>query len=191
MLESSRVGVLVRGARLHLRDLEVSDVGAGYETWMNDPAVTRFLESRFRSWTRDDLIAFIDADKRARSACSFAVCMNDSLRHIGNIRIGKYDPPHLNGSVGLLIGDAASRGKGYGTEAIELVCAIAFEKLGLHRLTAGCYATNFASIAAFKKAGFCQEGLQRERWVDGEHRVDGLMLGFTRGDWLAKQAMSR
>ncbi len=190
MLEASTAGVLARGARLHLRQLEVSDVGAAYETWMNDPAVTRFLESRFRPWTQNDLIAFVEADKRAKAARSYAVCMNDSGRHIGNIRISKYDPPHLNGSVGLLIGDAESRGRGHGTEAIALVSSIAFEKLDLHRLTAGCYATNVASIAAFKKAGFCEEGRQRDRWMDGDRRVDGVTLGLTRTDWLAKQAAS-
>jgi RimJ/RimL family protein N-acetyltransferase len=180
---SDASSVLAKGRRLHLRRLEAGDVGAAYLRWMNDPNVTRFLESRFRPWTQADLIAFVEADLKAKSAISFAVCINADDRHIGNIRISKFDAPHLNGSVGLLIGEDDCRGKGYGTEAIELTCHYAFETLRLHRLTAGCYDTNKASIAAFLKAGFEEEGRQRDRWMDGDTCVDGVILGMTRSNW--------
>ena len=42
-------------------------------------------------------------------------------------------------------------GKGYATEAIELVTDYAFKKLNLHKLTAGCYQLNEAAIKAFQR----------------------------------------
>ena len=39
------------GQRLYLRAVRLSDVDEAYHRWMNDPEVTRFLESRFRPHT--------------------------------------------------------------------------------------------------------------------------------------------
>jgi RimJ/RimL family protein N-acetyltransferase len=182
---------LARGPRLFLRPLGVNDVNENYLRWMNDPAATRFLESRFQSWTFETLVAFVKADQDSKYTQSLAICTNDEIRHIGNIRVSKFGPPHLNGSVGILIGDSLYRGQGYGVEAISLMCRHAFESLGLQRLTAGCYETNTASIAAFRKSGFREEGRQRGRWVDGNARVDGVILGLTVPDWVMQSSAAR
>ena len=50
--------------------------------------------------------------------------------------------------VGLLIGDKSFWEKGYGSEAIGLVCDYALE-IDLAKLTAGCYVSNAGSIKVF------------------------------------------
>ena len=68
-------------------------------------------------------------------------------------------------------------GKGFATEAIALVVEYAFRRLNLHKLTAGCYSNNIASVKAFKHAGFIEEGLlRRQYYCDGEY-VDAICLG--------------
>ena len=54
----------------------------------------------------------------------------------------------------------------------------AFSKLSLHKLTAGCYVTNPASIRAFKKVGFAEEGLLRSQYLTEYGRyTDEVVLG--------------
>ena len=174
---------VISGHRLILRPLTPEDVVPGYLAWMNDPGVTRFLESRFRSWSREDLEAYIQAERARDDSVLLAITLRDDGRHIGNIKLGPIDSNARRGAIGLLIGEGDCRGRGYGTQAIRLIVRHAFEDLGLHRVHAGCYATNVGSIAAFKKAGFREEGRQRQHWRDGETYVDGVLLGLLREEW--------
>lgn len=67
---------------------------------------------------------------------------------------------------------------GYATEAIRLISRHAFETLGLYKLTAGFYASNIASIKAFKSAGFKEEGLVKAGYFLKGKREDGIILGM-------------
>jgi RimJ/RimL family protein N-acetyltransferase len=88
--------------------------------------------------------------------------------------------------MGLLIGEPASWGKGYATEAIVAVTAHAFSTMGLEKLYAGAYAANAGSIRAFLKAGWVEEGRSTAMWRSGDSREDNVHLGITRSDWLAR-----
>lgn len=173
---------------IFLRPLTIADATQDYVDWMNDAQTGRFLESRFRKWTSVDILEYIKRDLASESSVSRAICLKADDRHIGNVRISKIEKQHGNGSIGILIGDKKSHGRGYGTAAIALMSEVAFETLGLYRLTAGIYATNVASIAAFRKAGYREEGRMRGRWLDSAERVDGLILGITRADWAASKS---
>jgi RimJ/RimL family protein N-acetyltransferase len=69
-------------------------------------------------------------------------------------------------------------GAGYATQAIELACDIAFEKLNLHKLTAGSYENNVGSIRAFLKAGFHQEALLKDHYL-------------CEGQWVSKVCLAK
>lgn len=57
------------------------------------------------------------------------------------------------------IGEKNAWGKGFATEAIQLVTHFAFEQLHLHRLQAGLYASNIGSGKALEKAGYHLEAV--------------------------------
>ena len=65
-------------------------------------------------------------------------------------------------------GVAAHRGKGYMSEALELVLHEAFETLDLHRLEANIQPGNAGSLALVRRAGFLLEGFS-----PGYLRIDG------------------
>jgi ribosomal-protein-alanine N-acetyltransferase len=165
-----------------LRPLADSDVGERYVAWMNDPATTRFLESRFRSWTRAALLEHVRRDANSDTAVSLAICLVEGDRHVGNVRLSGIDRHHGNASLGLVVGEADCRARGIGTAAIRLACSHAFDVLGLRRVTAGCYASNAASLRAFQKAGFEVEGRLRSRWRDAEGFVDGIIVGLVKSE---------
>lgn len=73
--------------------------------------------------------------------------------------------------------DAEKTSRGYMTEALRQVVAIAFEELGLHRLEANIMPCNTASMKVVEKLGFRNEGLALQylkingRWEDHIHMV--------------------
>ena len=70
--------------------------------------------------------------------------------------------------------DPAYEGHGYATEAVNALIQICFERLGLRRVTAQCFADNVASWRLMERVGMrrevhtVRESLHRSgRWLDG------------------------
>lgn len=171
-----RLAEPLRGPRLTLRSLGRCDAGPPYLSWMNDPRVTQYLEARHRRHDRASLEAFIEGANADPATLLLGIVLTAEARHIGNIKLG-IDASHRRGDIGILIGDTSVWGRGYATEAITVLTAHAFGALGLHKVTAGFYAGNHASIRAFEKAGFRQEARLRHHWhLHGSE--DGVLMGL-------------
>lgn len=169
---------LIDGKRIYLRGIRPQDAEGDYCRWMNDNEVTRYLESRFTPHSVQSIASFITQVNESSDSVLFAIVVRDGNTHIGNIKIGSINWIHHYADVGLLIGSKAHWGKGFATEALNLVVEYAFRELNLHRLEAGCYSNNIGSIKAFKKAGFIEEGIMEERYLcEGEY-VDRACLGL-------------
>lgn len=172
----------LQGEQIYLREVRVSDVNEGYYHWMNDPEITRYLESRFFTNDIESLKEYVNQRQKDRNSVFLAIVVKGEEKHVGNIKLGPIDWIHKLADVGVLIGDKASWGKGYATEAIRLVVRLAFQGLNLHKLTAGYYADNKGSKKAFSKNGFVVEGLRRKhRLCEGSY-VDTVVLGLLRED---------
>ena len=77
----------------------------------------------------------------------------------------------------------SARGRGFGTETLDLLAGYGFDVLGLHRLQLETLADNEAMIASARKAGYRLEGTLRESgWVLGAF-VDEVILGLTVDEW--------
>lgn len=163
--------------KVGLRKLDAVDTDyERYYRWMNDPLVTRYLESRFRSWSVDDLRSYVYKTQRDQNVLLLGIFEIAADTYIGNIKLGPINWTHKTAEVGLLIGEKDCWGRGYATDAIWLVKYHAFNVLGLHRLTAGAYACNLGSVKAFCKAGFVQEALLKQsHFCKGEY-VDSVIL---------------
>lgn len=170
------------GPRLYLREVRPSDVNETYYRWMNDPEVTRYLESRFYPNALEGLREYVTSKLSDRDNVFLAMVLHDGDRHIGNIKLGPIHWIHRYADIGLLIGEKDCWGKGYATEAIRLVVDYAFHALNLHKLTAGCYALNQGSVKAFERIGFVVEGVRRQRFYYGGAYIDEILLGLVNTD---------
>jgi ribosomal-protein-alanine N-acetyltransferase len=168
------------GERLYLREVRPSDAGETYYQWMNDPEVTRFLESRFFPQSVEGLRQYVNERLGDRNNVFLAIVLRDGHRHIGNIKLGPIDWIHRRGDIGLLIGEKDCWGRGYATEAIRLLTDYAFGTLNLRKLTAGAYAANEGSARAFEKVGFTREGLLKAHSFCQGTYVDLILLGLVR-----------
>jgi [ribosomal protein S5]-alanine N-acetyltransferase len=171
------------GPRLYLRRLTVADVSADYVAWLNDPEVTRFLETGKFPSTHESVRAFLERFD-ATSDQIFAIVDTATDQHVGNVTLNRVNWIHRTADTGLLIGRREFRGRGYAHEAWSLVASYAFGRLGLRKLIAGVVDGNIASQRSLEKLGFRVEGrLRAEYWIEGEVR-DALRLGLLRDEFV-------
>ena len=164
--------------RLVLRELAAGDVSADYVAWLNDPEVSRFLETRHSPQDAASVTAFVAAVRARDDEHLFGIFLKDSGRHIGNIKVGPVRAHHGVADVSLLVGARDCWGKGYASEAIAALSRYAFDDLGVAKLSASMYAPNQGSLHAFLKAGYREEGRRRGHYdLDGE-RCDLIELGL-------------
>jgi len=178
--KAKRRGVFIEGERIYLREIRLSDANKNYCNWMNDHKVNKYLESRFERWSVGKLKQYISGIKRNTDNVFLTIISRNGNKHIGNIKIGPINRNHRYADVGLIIGEKSFWGKGIATEAIKLVVDYAFNKLDLHKLTAGAYSCNIGAIRAFKKAGFSVEGTRRKHYLCNGGYVDAVLLGIVR-----------
>jgi len=180
---AERKEFFLEGERIRLREVRGSDVTERYRAWLNDPAVTAFLEIRYAPHSLEDIRKFVEAMRGRDDVVFLAICLKDGDRHIGNIKLGPIHRIHRFGDISLLIGERGCWGQGYATEAIRILAAFAFDVLNMNKLRAGCYSKNRGSEKAFLKAGFRREGRLKNQWVTGDAFQDEVLLGLWSGDW--------
>jgi len=178
MRKNKKCNLFIDGKRIYLREIRLSDVNRNYCDWMNDPEVTQYTESRFENWSLRKLKDYVRKIKSSPDCIFFAIISKHNNKHIGNIKIGPIDKNHNFADVGIIIGEKSFWGKGFATEAIKLVVDYAFNKLNLHKLTAGVYANNIGSIKAFKKAGFSIEGVRKKHYLYKGNYIDATIMGI-------------
>jgi RimJ/RimL family protein N-acetyltransferase len=70
------------------------------------------------------------------------------------------------------------RGRGFGVDAVRVLCRYGFMILGPHRLQIETLTDNHAMIAIADQAGFVREGVtRRSEWVNGDF-ADCVILGL-------------
>lgn len=177
---SPRNVVSEQSGAVSLRRLNAESVDEGYLQWINDPEVNDFLESRFKTWSRDDLISYIEKMNNSEKNWLFGIFHDDV--YVGNIKVGPVDSHHGRASIGLMIGNARYQRQGCAYAALKLILKFCFDDLGLRKLTAGCYAENKASLNLFLKAGFSIEGTLKNHVLWHGKACDVILLGCLKED---------
>ena len=80
---------------------------------------------------------------------------------MGRCGITRVDWKNRVGELAIMIG-APYRGRGYGGEAMALLCDFCFQEMNLHKLKVIVLKTNEAAIRCYERCGFVREGVLRE-----------------------------
>ncbi|MCA9881173.1 MAG: GNAT family N-acetyltransferase [Thermomicrobiales bacterium] len=119
-----------------------------------------------------------------RDWLGFAIYALPELRLVGHANLRDFSNPHGTAELGISLGDAAERGKGYGTEAVQLLLRYAFSHLNVWNIWLDTAAYNHGAIRAYEKAGFREIGRRRGARVIGGSRYDLVLMDCTREDYI-------
>jgi RimJ/RimL family protein N-acetyltransferase len=160
------------GDRIYLSPISLEDAEL-YTAWLNDFSVTRFLTLASAQVTlQGEREALVNLSKEQ----SYAIVEKGKDELLGNCGIFAIEAVHRSAEVGIFIGDEARRGKGYGSEALRLLCDYGFNVLNLRSIHLRTYAFNERALASYRKVGFKEAGKYRKaHFYAGEYH-DVLLM---------------
>lgn len=97
-------------------------------------------------------------------------------RAVGLVDLFEFEPVDLRAGIGILIHGAGDRGRGFASDALDVLCRYARQVLGLHQLWCSVAPDNAASLALFRRAGFVECGRKREWRRTPDGWADELLL---------------
>jgi RimJ/RimL family protein N-acetyltransferase len=101
---------------------------------------------------------------------------------IGDVVLEWVSAVHAQGEIGFVF-HPGHHGHGYATEASRVLLAIAFERLGLHRVIGRTEARNDASARLMGRLGMRREAhLVENEWVKGEWQSE-LVYAILDREW--------
>ncbi len=168
----------VDGARIRLSPIRSGDSETLFR-WINDRDLVLF-NAGFRPVHAAQHAAWMKAAAARPDAAIFAIRLKRGDRLIGVCQLHSISAVHRNAELQIRIGDAASRGQGYGVEAVRLLVDFGFRDLNLHRIWLRVFGTNTRAIRTYLAAGFAREGVMRDAaFIDGRF-VDVVVMGRLR-----------
>jgi RimJ/RimL family protein N-acetyltransferase len=181
-------GNLFRGTLVRLTAEDPELLGKAFSGWDRDSEFRRLLDDeppclwsakKVQSWFEQDSY---EGDESGVSFC-IRTLQEDCL--IGYIGLWDIVWSHGDAELGIGIGDRVSWGKGYGTDAMQVILRYGFNELNLKRITLGVFDYNTRAIRSYEKTGFTLEGRMRKALYRDGSRADILYMGILREEWQA------
>jgi RimJ/RimL family protein N-acetyltransferase/predicted enzyme related to lactoylglutathione lyase len=158
--------------RLLLRPIDVSRDLEDLHAYLSREDVCRYippvpkdrdaLRESYAAWKRPSVL------RQEGDVLSLAVEHRDSGRLIGDLVLFWHSKEQRSGEIGYAF-NPEFHGHGFATEAARALLALAFDGLGLHRVTARVDERNDASARVIERLGMRKEAVEREaEWFKGE-----------------------
>jgi diamine N-acetyltransferase len=163
---------------IKLRAPEPSDLDLLYR-WENDTS-TWIAGTTITPFSKSVLSKYLDSahlDIFETSQLRLMIDLKpENNRTIGTIDVFDFDPYHHRAGIGILIAENSDRGKGYATQALQVLVLYCFELLGMHQLYCNVSADNKISLKLFQKQGFEVIGAKKEWIRRGKKYIDEYLL---------------
>jgi RimJ/RimL family protein N-acetyltransferase len=173
---SASVPFFLIGSTVALRPVEPADLPA-IRTWLNDPQL-RALIGETRPLSLAAAEAYVDKLQRDPTRVWLMIVERATGRPIGECGLLRMMPDWRTTDLSIILGEPASRGRGYGTEAITLLMDYAFGALNFHRIAIGVVGFNTRALRFYEKVGFQQEGIQRDGYYYQHRYHDFVMMSI-------------
>ncbi|MBO0901048.1 GNAT family N-acetyltransferase [Cellulomonas sp. zg-ZUI222] len=177
----------LQGEMIVLRPIGTDDADAMWD--MLDDAEGKRLTGTTRGFTREEVDAWCASREAAEGRYDFAVTAFGDDEYRGEIVLTDVDPDVRCASLRLSM-RPLYRGRGYGTEAIELVLGFAFDGLDLHRVELEALSINTRAVSLYENIGFRREGRRRDAYRDGAGWCDAVVMSMLEDEYRAGRVAS-
>ncbi|MEO3944937.1 GNAT family protein [Gorillibacterium sp. CAU 1737] len=163
----------LQGERVSLMTVRPEDA-ARISHWLNDLEITVPLGGEaYTPIFPERMRREIETDGQNHS---FLIVVNETIQPIGRCHLYSLDFINNSGRLGIFIGERDQWGKGYGTEAVNLLLEYAFHLLNLNSIMLGVFEFNERALHCYRKAGFREIGRLREARLVGGRYYDAVLL---------------
>jgi len=164
---------MLKGHKVDLAVVEKSDLPIVKE-WFNDVDFVGEFEP-FQQQSLSELEKQYDSKSETNS---FFIIKKDGnkIGYITHFKVGD----HVGIGYMLIQGE---RGKGYGSEAVQIMVDYLFLHKNIVRIQAETHIVNIASQRVLEKAGFTKEGIIRQSFFSRGVWRDTAMFSILRDEW--------
>lgn len=171
----------LEGERIYLSPMTLDDVD-DYTKWMNDKRVTDNIHSTSRMTSNVSEREWVE-DIMKRGGHTFAIISKKDDKLIGNCGLMRTDYKDGVSTIGIFIGEEDFRGKGLGTEVIDLLLDFGFNQLRLHNINLEVFDFNEPALACYKKVGFKEYGRRHECYYLNGQWHDEILMEILEDDY--------
>lgn len=173
----------VEGDNIFLSPLNMDDYEI-YTQWINDLSTSVYLgnsSSLYSMYSEREAL-----EGMVKSGYHFAIILKNGEKLLGNCSLFDLKPVHRSAELGIFIGAAEYRGKGYGTEALELLVGYGFRILNLNNIMLKVFPFNARAIRSYQKAGFRQFGRRTQAFFLNGRYFDEIFMEVLAKDFQSK-----
>ena len=173
---------IIESQRLVLRKSTFEDCNQ-FAVWEQMDSVTEFFTiSKGRDY--EEIVTEFIHRESEDDKLQLTVCLKDDERPIGRIYISNIDNHYDSLDITrIYIADKENRGQGLGEEALRLVLKVAFEVMGMERVTLDHFTDNIIASKLYLKLGFKYEGIMRHGGKKNGKYIDLHLMSMLRNEY--------
>ncbi|MBN9411000.1 MAG: GNAT family N-acetyltransferase [Burkholderiales bacterium] len=161
------------------------------KAWKNDPALAHMIAALTGPFSDADV-----ADWLARNGSDPCQWLRGIFRPgqdepLGVARLMFIDRVNAVAELGMYLGAAQARGQGLGRAVVHALLAHGFGPLSLERIHLRVLEDNVAAIRCYEASGFRHEGRWRAHVRGPAGRLDMLLMGILRREFVATSLEAR
>lgn len=180
---------LLTGTLVRLSVDEPKEQAQAFFASSRDSEFRRLLDSSAASlYSLKQMEKWIEEEesKDEGKAFNFGIRLLSDDRLLGSIGLFVDDWAQREAFVGIGLGERPDWGKGYGSDAMQIILRYGFCELNLRRVVLNVFEYNQRGIRSYEKCGFVHEGRMRKYLRRDGQRWDMLYMGILREEWIQK-----
>ncbi len=182
---------LFQGDLVRLAVDEAQTMAEAFSRWSRDSEYQRLLDTdpsypRSIKSTKEWVEKEREKDPPENFIFTIRTLADDRL--IGEIGLDGVKWSQGETFIGIGVGERDLWGKGFGTDAMQVILRFAFSELNLQRVSLDVFEYNPRAISSYEKVGFVHEGRMRGLLYRDGQRYDLIFMGILRDEWLARNA---
>ena len=176
------------GKLVRLRAYRKNDIPKAQE-FLNDFEVRKLLQPTVPyPYTMEDEEKWYEGISAIKDTYTFAIETLDGI-YLGGCGVNSIDWKNRKAEIGIFIGDKDYWGKGYGSDAIQILVKFIFEEMNINKIGLSVYSYNERAKKAYKKCGFVEDGVLREEiFREGKYHDEIIMSMLKREYYKVKEA---
>ncbi len=154
--------------------------------WYSDGELARLTRYAARPLSPPEIQRFFYNRVMGPDFLAMAIHLARDDRLVGTCAFSQLDGDNGSALYHITVGERDAWGKGYGTEATDLMLAHAFGPLGLHRVALTVFEFNVRAIRSYEKSGFAVEGRARDAILRDGRFWDEVHMSILAPEWQAR-----
>ncbi|MGX1748306.1 GNAT family N-acetyltransferase [Glutamicibacter protophormiae] len=179
---------LLISEHIRLRELQESDLPI-LTQWWNSPefmALQGSLVLPHPGTEAAELFKGRSLNRGTTDGVGLCITLPDDTL-IGHTALYNYNAPARSAELMIMIG-GSNVGQGYGTMATKMIVDFGFREMGLNRIGLSVWAYNERALRTFNRAGFREEGRERQAGFHDGKFHDRIIMGLLASEYFGPRS---